>query len=202
MDDQFQWVDFYKEFAGGLLACKNNRKDLIEKLKAIYGDTGINMTTLERDNQLVDMDPFTVFGLFNKSSMREANRIKIITAVRELFDVETAVPTSFDSIPVPNNQNATFYYFDGDRGANAIDDLWGLFEAGLSYASNPTPDALKVTTNHSGTTQQNADVPSILHNIDESLELKTMWDNYCKQFAYAADIEYSKIVDVQKVLIA
>lgn len=143
MDDQFQWVDFYKEFAGKLLAYKNNRKDLIEKIKAIYGNTGINMPTLERDNQIVDIDPFTVFGLFNKSSMREANRIKIITAVRELFGVETAAPESFNSIPVLNNQNATFYYFVGDRGANDIDDLWGLFEAGLSYASNPTLDALQ-----------------------------------------------------------
>lgn len=143
MDNQFQWVDFYKEFAGKLLAYKNNRTDLIEKVKAIYGNTGINMPTLERDNQIVDMDPFTVFGLFNKSSMREANRIKIITAVRELFGVETAAPTSFNSIPVLNNQNATFYYFVGDRGANDIDDLWGLFEAGLNYASNPTPDALQ-----------------------------------------------------------
>ena len=143
MDNQFQWVDFYKEFAGKLLAYKNNRTDLIENVKAIYGNTGINMPTLERDNQIVDMDPFTVFGLFNKSSMREANRIKIITAVRELFGVETAAPTSFNSIPVLNNQNATFYYFVGDRGANDIDDLWGLFEVGLSYASNPTPDALQ-----------------------------------------------------------
>lgn len=143
MDNQFQWVDFYKEFAGKLLAYKNNRKDLIEKVKAIYRNTGINMPTMEKDKQIVDVDPFTVFGLFNKSPMREANRIKIITAVRELFGVETAAPTSFNSIPVLNNQNATFYYFLGDRGTNDIDDLWGLFEAGLSYASNPTPYALQ-----------------------------------------------------------
>ncbi|HEL0822026.1 TPA: AAA family ATPase [Streptococcus equi subsp. zooepidemicus] len=143
MDNQFQWVDFYKEFAGKLLAYKNNRTDLIEKVKDIYGTTGINMPTLERDNQIVDIDPFTVFGLFNKSSMREANRIKIITAVKDLFGVETPAPTSFNSIPVLNNQNATFYYFAGDRGADDIDNLWGLFEAGLSYASNPSQDALK-----------------------------------------------------------
>lgn len=34
------------------------------------------MPTLEKDNQLVDIDPFTVFSLFNKSSMKESNRIK------------------------------------------------------------------------------------------------------------------------------
>lgn len=136
MDNQFVWVNFYKEFASKLLAYKNNRGELVEKVKAIYAETGINMPTLEKDNQLVDIDPFTVFGLFNKSSMREANRIKIITAVRKIFDVVTAVPDSFDSIPVLNNQNATFYYFIDSRGDEDIDDLWNLFDSALKYAAD------------------------------------------------------------------
>ncbi|MBE7000226.1 MAG: nucleotidyl transferase AbiEii/AbiGii toxin family protein, partial [Ruminococcaceae bacterium] len=61
-------------------------------------------------------------------------------------------------------------------------------------------DALRATANHRGTTQQIADVPSILHNIEESPELKTMWEKYRKQFAYAADIEYGQIMAVLKVL--
>ena len=48
-------------------------------------------------------------------------------------------------------------------------------------------DALKATANHRGTAQQIADVPGILHNIEESPELKTMWDKYSKQFSYAKD---------------
>lgn len=140
MDNQFVWVNFYKEFASKLLAYKNNRGELVEKVKAIYAETGINMPTLEKDNQLVDIDPFTVFGLFNKSSMREANRIKIITAVRKIFDVVTAVPDSFDSIPVLNNQNATFYYFIDSRGDEDIDDLWNLFDSALKYAADPSAD--------------------------------------------------------------
>ena len=143
MDNQFQWVNFYKEFANRLLAYKNNRTDLVNKVKAIYANTGINMPTLEKDNQLVDIDPFTVFGLFNKSSMRETNRIKIITEVKKLFAVQEAVPTAFDSITVLNNQNATFYYFVGERKEHDIDDLWGLFEAALNYASNPTSEKLQ-----------------------------------------------------------
>lgn len=140
MDNQFVWVNFYKEFASKLLAYKNNRGELVEKVKAIYAENGINMPTLEKDNQLVDIDPFTVFGLFNKSSMREANRIKIITAVRKIFDVVTAVPDSFDSIPVLNNQNATFYYFIDSRGDEDIDDLWNLFDSALKYAADPSAD--------------------------------------------------------------
>ena len=140
MDNQFAWVDFYKEFAGKLLAYKNNRGELVDKVRAIYAEAGINMPTLEKDNQLVDIDPFTVFGLFNKSSMREANRSKIITAVKKIFNVQTEVPTSFDSIPVLNNQNATFYYFIDSRGDEDIDDLWGLFESALKYAASPTAE--------------------------------------------------------------
>lgn len=142
MDNQFQWVEFYKELSTKLSTFENNRQELISKVKEIYKKTGINMPTLEKDNQIVDIDPFTVFGLFNKSSMREANRIRILTAVKELFEVETELPTSFDSIPVLNNQNANFYYWYGDRGENDIDYLWNLFEAGLAYAEAPTSDNL------------------------------------------------------------
>ena len=140
MDNQFTWVQFYKEFANKLLAYKSNREELIDKVKSIYTETEINMPTLEKDNNIVDIDPFTVFGLFNKSSMREMNRVKILSAVKKIFDVDAELPTSFESIPVLNNQNATFYYFVGDRGENDIDDLWSLFETAIQYASSPTAE--------------------------------------------------------------
>lgn len=138
--NQFDWVDFYKEFAHKLLDYKYNRQELITKVKGIYTDIGINLPTLEKDNQIVDIDPFTVFALFNKSSMKEENRIKIISAVAERFNVHAAIPTSFDSIPVLNNQNATFYYFVGSRGERDIDDLWDLFDSALKYAENPSKE--------------------------------------------------------------
>ncbi len=140
INNQFDWVDFYKELASKLLRYKGNRNKLVEKVKKIYEITGINFPTLEKDNQLVDIDPFTFFGLFNKSSMKEANRINLISAVAELFSVAAPVPTSFNSIPVLNNQNATFYYFVGQREENDIDDLWNLFESALAYAASPTRD--------------------------------------------------------------
>ncbi len=101
--NQFDWVDFYKELSGKLLSYKGNRQELVTKVKKIFTDTGINMPTLEKDNQLVDIDPFTVFGLFNKSSMKDVNRLKIINAVASLFDITALIPTSFASIPVLNN---------------------------------------------------------------------------------------------------
>lgn len=62
-------------------------------------------------------------------------------------------------------------------------------------------DALRATANHRGTTQQIADVPAILRNIEESPELKAIWEKYRKQFAYAAGIEYGQIMAVLRALV-
>ena len=63
-------------------------------------------------------------------------------------------------------------------------------------------EALNATATHRGTAHQIADVSAILHNIESSRELKAMWEKYRKQFAYAAHIEYSQIMDVLKTLVA
>ena len=134
--NQFDWVDFYKEFANTLLQYKNNREILVEKVEKIYEITGIDMPTLERNRKLVDIDPFTIFGLFNKSSMTVDNRNKIISTVANLFDIKAPIPTSFDGIPLLNNQNATYYYFIDERDEDDIDTLWALYEAALIYAND------------------------------------------------------------------
>lgn len=137
--NQYSWVKFYKEFAMKLLDYKDNRQGLIQLIKSIYSETDINLPTLEKDNNIVDIDPFTIFGLFNKSSMKPENRVIIITAIAEKLNVTAAVPTTFDSVPTLNNQNATFYYFIGERNVNDIDNLWELFSFALQFAENPTP---------------------------------------------------------------
>ena len=72
--------------------------------------------------------------------MKEENRVKILSAISNLFSISAPVPTSFSSIPVLNNQNATFYYFIGEREDHDIDDLWDLFESALRYANDPTAE--------------------------------------------------------------
>lgn len=139
--NQFDWVEFYKELSGKLLQYKNNREELVEKVRKIYEISGINLPTLEKDNQIVDIDPFTFFGLFNKK-LTDANRLSILKAISSLFAVKAPVPTAFDSIPVLNPQNATFYYFIPDRGENDIQDLWELFDAALAYAANPSSETI------------------------------------------------------------
>lgn len=62
-------------------------------------------------------------------------------------------------------------------------------------------DALKATATHRGTTEQIADIPTIMKNIEESPELRSMWDKYRKQFAYADGITYENIIAVLEDII-
>lgn len=62
-------------------------------------------------------------------------------------------------------------------------------------------EALAATAAHRGTTERIADTVSILQNIEDSSELRAMWDKYRKQFAYAKDIEYEQIIAKLKDLV-
>lgn len=134
------WVNFYKELAEKLVHYQDRRKDLVQLVNDVYKTTGIKFPTLESDNVLIDIDPFTIFALFNKASMRDINKTKILTEFASYFDIKSKVPTSFDSIPTVNNQNATYYNFKGYRNEDDIDKLWGLFINALDYAKKPSED--------------------------------------------------------------
>ena len=130
----YEWVDFYKEFAYKLLDYKDNREELIDVIMKVYDEVGINLPKLDSD-EIVDIDPFTVFGLFNKQ-ITDVNRIKIMSAFARSFKIATKVPVSFEGIPKLNNQNATFYWWVGARDDDDIDNLWKLLESALNYASD------------------------------------------------------------------
>ena len=136
------WVDAYTELAKKLLPFKNNRQALIAIIKEVYTEINIKLPTLERDNNIVDIDPFTVFGLFNKNSQTNENRVKILSALSKKIGVGIAA-LSFEGVPTVNNQNATFYYFIGSRNAEDIDNLWGLFESALKYIGDKSQEARK-----------------------------------------------------------
>ena len=132
-------MTFYEELADKLLPFRADRAALIERVRAVYDRTGIKFPTLQaKDAELSDIDPFTMFGLFNKGITNE-NRLKIAGALKDLLDVQADVPDDFDGIPVLNNLNATFYTFAGDpKGRSGeIDDLWDVFAAALAYTDSP-----------------------------------------------------------------
>lgn len=131
------WVSFYQELANALLPYKDDRRTLIEKLQAVYANLNMRFPKLDNTATPADIDPYTVFGLFNKK-ISNTNRKKIIAGLAEEFSINADQPTDFDGIPILNNLNATFYAFTGDkrRGENDIDNIWRVFEAGIALADN------------------------------------------------------------------
>ena len=136
---QYDWIDFYTEFTTKLLPFKTDRKTLIQKIYAVYDTVGISVPKLESGDEIIDIDPFTIFGTFNKG-ITNANRIAILNGIASEFGIAATVPSNFDGIPVLNNLKATFYGFKDDRKANDIDNLWSLFEVALALADNDTED--------------------------------------------------------------
>lgn len=62
-------------------------------------------------------------------------------------------------------------------------------------------EALKRTIEHRGAEKQINDFNDTLAIIESSEELKKMWSNYQKQFAYAKDISYESIVVMIKTVL-
>lgn len=130
---QFEWINFYSEFATKLLEFKDNRAELIADIQSAYSAINMKLPKLESEDSIIDIDPFTVFGLFNKG-ITNANRIAILESFATVFNIKSSVPDNFDGIPVLNNLKATYYGFKDDRQAADIDNLWGLYESAINLA--------------------------------------------------------------------
>lgn len=83
-------------------------------------------------------------------------------------------------------------------------DFYDAYILATTQQYNPDlfAEALTATAKHRGTAEQITDRPGILKNIEESPELRAMWDKYRRQFAYAKDIAYEQIIAALKTLTA
>jgi 5-methylcytosine-specific restriction protein B len=132
----FDWIPFYMEFADKLLPFRMRRSKLINLIEESFSELQIKLPKLEKDGaRPSDIDPFTVFGLFNKHLTSE-NRIGIAGEIGRRIGVSAAVPASFDGIPILMNLNATFYRFITDRKDDDIDNLWEVFSAALGLVNH------------------------------------------------------------------
>ncbi|MCQ2515072.1 MAG: EVE domain-containing protein [Ruminococcus sp.] len=130
---KFTWIDFYTKFANKLLEYRNMRGRLLEKIQAIFKKAELNFPRLEEDYTVTDIDPFTLFSLFNRGQSDE-NRIKIIQGIIEDFEVASEVPTDFIGVPVVTAKNFCFFDWGNKRGVDDIENLWQFFELALRYA--------------------------------------------------------------------
>ena len=119
---------YYKEFAQRLTQFQKDRKRL---LNLIYDNRDELLAKYLHDqggegDLLEDIDPFTVFGLFNRGIKHE-NRINSAKLFKNILDIKVDIPKDFEGIPVLNNQKSHFFGFRSHRGKNDIQNLWNLF---------------------------------------------------------------------------
>ena len=75
-------------------------------LENTYDNMGIRFPKIEA-GELIDIDPFTIFGMFNKR-ITDKNRVAICQAFKHVFDLVSDIPDDFVGIPVSNNLETTF----------------------------------------------------------------------------------------------
>ena len=150
----FIWSEIYEEFATKLLEYKNNRKNLISKLQNVYEEIDMKLPKMESNGEILDIDPFTIFGLFNKG-ITDDNRKRILGEIAKQFNLKNKVPFSFEGIPLVNNLRSTFFNFAEERGENDINNLWEVFESAIRYADNPTQgNKLKIESTYNNVIKQ------------------------------------------------
>ena len=141
MGGDYSWTGFYQELADKLVPFRDRRGDLITVIEDVYKRAGIKLPTLENGGRIpADMDPFTVFGLFNKG-LGNKNRILIARNIAECLGMNSPVPEVFDGIPLVNNLSATYYLFDDERKPEEMDRLWDVFLAAMDYADAPSEES-------------------------------------------------------------
>ena len=99
----------------------------------------VNLPTIESDNNNVpDIDPFTIVGLFNYGNTSDRTRIKICEGYKNVFDINAEVPSDFSGIPKHNYNNYCFYYYlsNKDRVPDCFTILWRLFELAIGYSKD------------------------------------------------------------------
>jgi 5-methylcytosine-specific restriction protein B len=144
---RFRWASFYQAMADALRTHRHDRQPLIHFLQEAQSRVeGLNLLSGDqfsdgRKDFVADIDPFTLFGLFNRG-IRDSNRQAIARELAGFLDVQEPVPQGFEGIPVLNNQKFWYFPYDRDRDPSHIDKLWTVFELGLDLADSEDDSVL------------------------------------------------------------
>jgi 5-methylcytosine-specific restriction enzyme B len=128
MNKQFTWIPFYQELSKKLMDFRNDRQPLLDLIYANRDEFRASYLHDEggEDDLLTDIDPFTVFGLFNRQ-IKYDNRIHSTQLFKDLLSINSEVPSDFEGIPVLNNLKSQFVGFKSNRAKDDIENLWTLF---------------------------------------------------------------------------
>lgn len=134
----FAWTTFYEELADKLSPYANNQKELLSKIKAAFSDAGQTMAKLSFNGEADEVDPFTIYGMFNKREGHD-KRTELAEQFRVQFGMESEAPFRFDGIPVLNPLSAAYYSFESEDKSEHIANIWSFFNAAIDYSEEVTP---------------------------------------------------------------
>lgn len=130
----YAWASFYEELADKLAAFPNDPKALLAKLTKAFEDAGQTMAKLAQDGDAVEVDPFTIYGMFNKRESHD-KRTELAEQFKAQFEIAAETPTRFDGIPFLNPLSAAFYSFESEKKSEHIENIWKFFMAAKEYAA-------------------------------------------------------------------
>ena len=93
-DSQYSWTSFYMELADRLLAFKDDRHSLVVSLFQVYRRIGMSLPKWAVEHASDDIDPFTVFALFNQGQ-KDSSRERIAAGLAEELCLSSPVPSDF-----------------------------------------------------------------------------------------------------------
>ena len=130
MEERFTWIPFYKELAKALLAYKDDRKPLVDFIYSDLSTVGekslVEYIHMEDGSHVKDIDPFSVFAIFNRSLKLE-NKMAFLQKFKDRFGIKADLPKDFDGIPTVNSQRAFFFNW-AEKNAESIRKFWELYE--------------------------------------------------------------------------
>lgn len=137
MDSKFTWVPLYGELAQALLRYKEDRTELVEwiyedlgKVTRADGQSLVAYLKQKDGSRIIDIDPFSVFAIFNRSTSWE-NRTELLTHFKKKFRLTSTIPSDFNGIPTVDARRSFFFSWKSDN-SKVIHDLWQLFEKVIS----------------------------------------------------------------------
>ena len=139
-DTEFGWTKFYMEFADKLLAHRGDRMPLVEAVHQVFTHPDLTFPLTDQfqdgsEGPLQDICPFTIMGTFNRG-VTDTNRRTIAAELGRFLGVNEPAPSSFDGIPLVNNQKSWFFWYAKDRDDDDIESLWDVCEDAIRLADS------------------------------------------------------------------
>lgn len=146
-DTRFGWTVFFQALADRLREFGSRRAELVEKLESLARRNShlnylFDPTTDGGRRFIDDVDPFTIFGAFNRNLGLE-NRRAMAADIAGLVGLDMPIPESFDGVPMISQMRSKFFFRSEDGGQpEHIDALWQIFTTALDWSESEDDAAL------------------------------------------------------------